>query len=221
MGFVFHPISTKYWFLKHYFLFCFPFYKRLVYGTYTISCLPLAYFTFEKNSTSLEKVSRTFWPPMFQLVSLNIFKFHSTWVHSQLRCFKSLSNKFFFSNDNPCTSYAHHWFTTLYPLILQFLIKWMIIWYFQMDSLQLNPRLREYFKPLQIDLFFLEQLIFPHTYLTPPFFSINTLTSWIDFMPPYSPLVLYLYFHHYPSKPWIYLFPSFVCHKQSDNKFSF
>ena len=96
MGFVFHPISTKYWFLKHYFLFCFPFYKRLVYGTYTISCLPLAYFTFEKNSTSLEKVSRTFWPPMFQLVSLNIFKFHSTWVHSQLRCFKSLSNKFFF-----------------------------------------------------------------------------------------------------------------------------
>jgi hypothetical protein len=112
MGFVFHPISTKYWFLKHYFLFCFPFYKRLVYGTYTISCLPLAYFTFEKNSTSLEKVSRTFWPPMFQLVSLNIFKFHSTWVHSQLRCFKSLSNKFFFfkwqSLHILCTSLIYH-----------------------------------------------------------------------------------------------------------------
>ena len=48
MGFVFHPISTKYWFLKHYFLFCFPFYKRLAYGTYTISCFFLGFLKLRK-----------------------------------------------------------------------------------------------------------------------------------------------------------------------------
>ena len=54
MGFVFHPISTKYWFLKHYFLFCFPFYKRLVYGTYTISCFSCL-FKIEKTLPYLIK----------------------------------------------------------------------------------------------------------------------------------------------------------------------
>ena len=159
---------------------------------------------------------------MFQLVSLNIFKFHSTWAHSQLRCFKSLSNKFFFFQMTILAHLMH--ITDLPHCIPSSSNSWSNGWSF--DTFKWTPfnwtlDSGSISNHSQLTSFFLERLIFPHTYLTPPFFSINTLTSWIDFMPPYSPLVLYLYFHHYPSKPWIYLFPSFVCHKQSDNKFSF
>ena len=116
MGFVFHPISTKYWFLKHYFLSCFLFNKNLVYGTYTISCFPLAYFTFEKNSTLLEKVSRPFWTPMFQLVFSQHFQipFHLSSfpiVPRQLRCVLYLSIELY-SKWQPlhilCTSLNYH-----------------------------------------------------------------------------------------------------------------
>ena len=120
-------------------------------------------------------------------------------VPRQLRCFKSLSNKFF-SNDNPCTSYAHNWSTTLYSLTLQFLIKWIIIWYFQVDSLQLNPRLREYVKPLPN-----WPLIWRATYISsyPSQSSIifhhhlDIMNWW--FMSPYSSLWVYGYFTHHLS----------------------
>jgi hypothetical protein len=60
MGFVFHLIYAKYWFLKYYFLSYFLFSKRLVYDTYTISCFSSCLFYIWENSTLLEEVSRTF-----------------------------------------------------------------------------------------------------------------------------------------------------------------
>ena len=76
----------------------------------------LIFFTFEKNSTLLEKVSRIFWTPMFQLVLSQHFQtsFHLSSfpiVPRQLRCFKYFSNKIFFKWQLLhilCTTLIHH-----------------------------------------------------------------------------------------------------------------